>query len=510
MTADVVLEMSGMSHRFGSVQALDSADFELRRGEVMALLGENGAGKSTLVKTLAGLQRADHGEIRIDGAPVDLGNTRRSREAGIAVATQELSVMENLSVSENILLGGVGYTGPWSSRRLAGAVRSRLDAVGLDHVDPRALAGSLSLAERQLVEIARLLARHARILILDEPTASLSDVEIELVMRSVKHLSRQGISVIYVTHRLGEVFEIADRVTIMRNGRSLPPQPIGDLTMDKVIEGIVGRPLAEMYPARPDSFGEVVLTVDDLRAQGVADPVSIHVRRGEILGLAGQTGSGTGALLQAIAGASTPIGGRVALEGSPLPNAYDLSQAIRRGITYCSGDRKADGIFGGLSVTMNLTAPALPRIARRSWLSASAEDALARRLAERFAIDTSRLPNRARTLSGGNQQKTALAKWLGTSPLVLLVEEPTRGVDIGARAEIYGHLRSLANDGLAVLFASSDLDEVHGLADTVCTFFRGRVVRCAPAQSVSKVDLLHDITRGASVNTGHESTMEPR
>ena len=350
----------------------------------------------------------------------------------------------------------------------------------------------------------------ARILILDEPTASLSDVEIELVMRSVRQLSQQGISVIYVTHRLGEVFEIADRVTIMRNGRSMPPQHTSDLTMDKVVEGIVGRPLEEMYPARPHSFGEIVLTVDNFSAEGVAYPVNMHVRQGEILGLAGQAGSGTGALLQAIAGVTAPTSGEVTLQGSPLPNSYRLSHAIRRGITYCSGDRKADGIFGALSVTMNLTAPALPRLARRSWLTVSAEDALARRLAERFAIDTSRLPNRAGTLSGGNQQKTALAKWLGASPLILLVEEPTRGVDVGARAEIYGHLRSLANDGLAVIFGSSDLDEVHGLADTVCTFFRGRVVRSAPAGTVSKIELLHDITRGPSINASHNPTLEPQ
>jgi ribose transport system ATP-binding protein len=510
MSADVVLEMSGMSHRFGAVQALDSADLELRRGEVMALLGENGAGKSTLVKALGGLQRADHGEIRIDGEPVDLGTTRRSRDAGIAVATQELSVIDRLSVSENIFLGGVKYSGRWSTRKLAGEARGRLDAVGLDHVDPRVLAGDLSLAERQLVEIARLLARRARILILDEPTASLSDVEIELVMRSVKHLSGQGISVIYVTHRLGEVFEIADRVTIMRNGRSMPPQRTSDLTMDKVIEGIVGRPLEEMYPARPDSFGAVALTLDEFAAEGVADPVSIEVRRGEILGLAGQAGSGTGALLRAVAGVSTPIGGRVTVQGSLLPNAYRLANAIHRGIAYCSGDRKADGIFGALSVTVNLTAPALPRLTRHSWLPAAAEDDLARRLAERFAIDNSRLADRAGTLSGGNQQKTALAKWLGASPVVLLVEEPTRGVDVGARAEIYAHLRSLANDGLAVVFASSDLDEVHGLADSVCTFFRGRVVRCIPAGDVSKVELLHDITSGPSTTASHASTVEPR
>lgn len=492
--------MSGIHHSFGAIRALDGVDFEVQAGEVMALLGENGAGKSTLVKILGGLYTPDAGTITIDGETTDLGDPRSSREAGIAVAAQELSVIGPLSAAENIFLGGVPFSGAWSSRRLTRAARPHLDAVGLNSLDPRTPVESLPVAERQLVEIARLLARDARILILDEPTASLSDKEIELVMRSVTQLSERGFSVIYVTHRLGEVFEIAHRVTVMRNGRSLPPRPTAELTMQTLIEDIVGRPLEEMYPAKSASMGDVVLELENILASGLEEPVSFRVHAGEILGLAGQAGSGNGLVLRTIAGVSHAVQGHVVVNGRALPPAHTLPRAIGAGVTYCSADRKLDGIFAGLSVTMNLTSPALRRVARGPWLSSRREARLADELARRFAVSRARLRHRAGTLSGGNQQKVALGKWLSASPKVLLVEEPTRGVDVGARAEIYRHLRSLADQGLAVVFASSDLDEVHGLSDTVGTLFRGRLIRTASAASLATSDLLRDVTHQADAN----------
>ncbi len=490
-----VITMSDVYRSFGQVRALQGVDFELRKGEVMALLGENGAGKSTLVKILGGLIEPDSGTILIDGAAAHLGTPRRSREAGIAVVAQELSVIGPLSAAENIFLGGVRYTGPWSLRRLARAAKPHLDAVGLEDLDPRTPVESLSVAQRQLVEFARLLARDARILILDEPTAALSDNEIELVKRSVTRLAAQDYSVIYVTHRLGEVFEIAHRVTVLRNGHSLPPRPTSELTMAAVIEDIVGRPLEEMYPHKSARVGEVVLEVDGILAQGLTEPVTLRVRAGEIVGLAGQAGSGNGVVLRTIAGVIPAAQGRVRVGSKVLPPAHTLQRAIRAGVTYCSADRKLDGIFGGLSVTENLTSPALRRVSSGPWLSPRAERQLAAQLAERFAISSSRLTHRAGTLSGGNQQKVALGKWLGASPTVLLVEEPTRGVDVGARAEIYRHLRALADQGLAIVFASSDLDEVRGLSDTVGTLFRGRLVRTAAASTIAAADLLRDVTQ---------------
>ena len=490
--APALLEMSGISKRYGSVQALDDVSFELRRGEVMALLGENGAGKSTLVKVLAGLVSPDAGTITIDGRQLELRTADRAREAGIAVVQQELSLVPTLTAAENVFLGS-GRGGMWATRRLARDARGFLDAVGLEELDPLAIAGSLSVAERQLVELARLLAREARLLILDEPTAALSDVEIDRVQRVVRRLAAEGKSIVYVTHRLGEVFAIGDRATVFRNGHSNPPVDVSTLTMEALIETMLGRRLEEMFPPRSTSMGDERLVVSGLEAEGLAEPVSLSVRRGEILGLAGQLGSGAPSVLRAIAGAQHMVAGEILVDGERL-NAGTLSRAIGAGIAFCSGDRKVDGVFQIRTVTENLSAPALPRISPNTWLSRRRERELAQELAGFFVIDPSRLGYYVRTLSGGNQQKVALGKWLAIRPRVLLVEEPTRGVDVGARAEIYFHLRRLAEQGLAVVFSSSDLPEVLGLADTVATFYRGELVRVASATDLDQAALMRDVT----------------
>jgi ABC-type sugar transport system ATPase subunit len=474
------------------VRALDDVSFELRRGEIMALLGENGAGKSTLVKILSGLVDADDGTIEIDGQPADLSSARRSRTAGIAVVQQELSLVPTLTAGENVFLGG-RFGGLWTGRRVADRARPWLAQVGLDDLNPRTYVSSLSVAERQLVEIARLLAREARILILDEPTAALSDIEIARVNRVVRSLADAGKGVIYVTHRLGEVFDIGDRATVFRNGKSGDPVPVSELTIDSLVERMLGRPLEAMFPPRAETLGDVRLEVEGLEAPGLVEPVSLSVRQGEILGLAGQIGSGAPTLLRAVGGIALTATGTVRVDGEEVPS-HSLQRAIARGIAYCSDDRKRDGVFQIKTVAQNLTAPALDRVSPAGIISRSKERALARQLASSFAIDQSRLGFYARTLSGGNQQKVALAKWLGVEPKVLLVEEPTRGVDVGARAEIYSHLRRLASEGMAVVFASSDLPEVLGLADTVATFYRGRLVRVAPAADLSQAEMMRDVT----------------
>jgi ribose transport system ATP-binding protein len=482
----------GVSKHYGPVRALDDVSFELRRGEVMALLGENGAGKSTLVKILSGLVDPDAGTIEIDGQPADLSSARRSRTAGIAVVQQELSLVPTLTAGENVFLGG-RFGGLWTGRRVAQRARPYLAQVGLGDLNPRTYVSSLSVAERQLVEIARLLAREARILILDEPTAALSDVEIARVNRVVRALADAGQGVVYVTHRLGEVFDIGDRATVFRNGQSGDPVPVSELTIDSLVERMLGRPLEAMFPPGATSFGEVRLAVDGLEAPGLVEPVSLTVRQGEILGLAGQIGSGAPTLLRAVAGIALTATGTVRVDGEEVPS-HSLQRAIARGIAYCSDDRKRDGVFQIKTVAQNLTAPALARVSPGGIISRSKERSLARQLASSFAIDQSRLGFYARTLSGGNQQKVALAKWLGVEPKVLLVEEPTRGVDVGARAEIYSHLRRLASEGMAVVFASSDLPEVLGLADTVATFYRGRLVRVAPAADLTQAEMMRDVT----------------
>jgi len=488
-----MLRMAQVSKHYGSSVALDAVDFSVERGEVMALLGENGAGKSTLVKVLAGLEQPDSGTIEIEDRAVDLRSRSQARAAGIAYVAQELSILDHMSVAENVFLGDTSFGWLRRPSMLAKKAAPFLDLVGLGSIDPLKSAGSLSIAERQLVEIARLLSRSARIAILDEPTAALSDAETARVENVVMTLAAKGCSVIYVTHRLGEVFRLSQRVTILRNGRNFPAFPTRNIDVDGLIERMLGRRLDQMFPPRRAGEGDVVMSLRGCSTPGVRLPVSLEVRRGEILGFAGQLGSGAGAMIQAIAGARPLTAGTMTLEGcSYAPRS--VRKAIRSGVAYCSDDRKRDGIFLGRPILENLSAPALERVTRFGLIDPRRERNLANGVAERFEIDRRRFGSAARTLSGGNQQKVALGKWIGTDPKVLLVEEPTRGVDVGARAEIYRHLRTLADQGLAVIFASSDTQEVHGLADRVATFYHGRLVRLGNTDAISLEDVTRDVT----------------
>lgn len=487
------LSMRGISKRFGHIQALDDVDFEVRPGEVMALVGENGAGKSTLVKILAGLFRPDSGEVLLNGEPIELGGVMKSEHARIAVVQQELSLVPTLTVAENVFLGSSRGSAWRSPRRIGAEAAVHLRHVGLEDLDPLMTIEQLSVAERQLIEIARLVARDARILIFDEPTAALSERETDGVKRVVRRLRDEGGSIIYVTHRLDEVFDLADRVTVFRDGRSQPPVAISDIDVDELIRRMLGSRLEHMYPPHGTGRGDVVMTLESLRGPNLDDPVSLEVHRGEIVGLAGQVGSGVSALLRVVSGTVPPFGGRVLIGGKPVP-PYNLSASIRMGIGYASSDRKRDGLFLGRNVEENLSAPSLHLISSAGWVRKSRERAMSRRVAGLFQIDPGRLHSIAGTLSGGNQQKVAVGKWLGPEPSVLLVDEPTRGVDVGARAEIYGHLRELAEGGLAVVFASSDVQEILGLADTIVTFFRGNMISSRQRGETDTATIMREIT----------------
>jgi ABC-type sugar transport system ATPase subunit len=486
------LSVTGLSKRYDSVQALADVRFELRAGEVMALLGENGAGKSTLVKILAGLTQPDEGTIQLDGSAVDLFPSTRSQAAGVAVVHQEYSSVPAMTVAENLVLGQADSSRLWLPWRLAARARRLLPAVGLEGLDPRTPVERLTVAEMQLLEIARVLARDARILIFDEPTAALADREIERVLGVIRRLATEGRSVIYVTHRLPEVFRLADRVTVFRNGRSLPPVPTSELDIDGVIKMMLGRELRTMFPSRGTVGDRAVLEVDGLLADGLAAPVSFSARAGEIVGLTGQLGSGTSSAIQALAGRLAARSGRVVLGGSEL-SLRSHRAVLRRGAVYCSADRKRDGTFLGKPIRENLSSPWLRSVATNGWISRRRERGKARTIGESFAIDVTRLESSVGTLSGGNQQKVALGKWLGMTPSVMLVEEPTRGVDIGARAEIYQRLRDLCAEGMAVVVASSDTAEVLGLCDTIATFYRGRITSTRPHEEWTEEELTREV-----------------
>lgn len=488
------LAVRQVSKRYGGVQALDSVSFELRAGEIMALLGENGAGKSTLVKVLAGLVDPDDGELFIDGAPVTLYPAAASQAAGVAVVHQEFSSVPSLTVAENLALGAAGRTGRvWWPPTLARRARPLLDRVGLGHIDPRQRVETLSVAEQQLLEIARVLARDAKVLIFDEPTAALSDREITRVLNTILSLAAEGRSIIYVTHRLPEVFHIADRATIVRNGRTREAIRIQDVTPDAVISMILGRQLNHIYPPRrPVPDGDIVLDVADVLAEGLRSPVRLQLRSGEILGLAGQLGSGCSAVTRTLAGMIPTTAGRVALFGTDITGSSH-ARRIRHGIAYCSDDRKLDGMFADKPVSHNMSSPWLSSIAKGGWLLRRKELAQAQHYAAAFAVDVGRMSSPVGVLSGGNQQKVALGKWLGINPTVVLVEEPTRGVDVGARSEIYSQLRDLSDQGTAVLVVSSDTSELHGLCDRVATFYRGAMTQLRDSAEWSEDELVLEI-----------------
>ncbi len=489
------LRVQGLTKSYGAFQALKGVELELIPGEIMALLGENGAGKSSLVKVLAGLVTPDEGVVEVDGKQVSLSSVADSQAAGIAVVHQEFSSIPTLTVAENLTLGQPRTPFVWWPPHLNRSAKEILARVGLGHIHPRTLVQQLSVAEQQLLEIARVLAIDARIVIFDEPTAALADDDIERVLTAILGLAEEGRSIIYVTHRLPEVFRIGNRATIMRNGKSLPTEDMDDLTPDRVIAMMLGRELGEMFPPRRPGAsidGESRLEGVELTSPLLREPLSLRVREGEILGIAGQLGSGASEVIQLLAGTLPATSGQVLVDGVAVATGK-RSAGITAGIAYCSADRKSDGIFADKSICENLTSPWLSEVSTASWIKRRSEWKEAAATAEEFAIDSTRLPTLVGRLSGGNQQKVALGKWLGINPKVLLVEEPTRGVDVGARAEIYGRIRALADTGTAIVMVSSDTSEILGLSDTIATFYRGRMTALRPHDQWTESDLMLEV-----------------
>lgn len=490
------LELRGIRRSFGSIHALKGVDLTVDPGEVIGLIGENGAGKSTLMKIMSGFDDGFEGELLVDGKRVALGTPKAARSLGIAIAQQELSLIPTLSVAENIFLGG--DHGPLfaSLRTLARLAQPFLDEVGLSEMSPMTPVIRLSVGERHLVEVARLIAHNPRLLILDEPTAALGQSDSDRILDMVARLKKQGKSVVYVSHRLDEIFKITDRCTVLRDGKSQISVATSELDTHKLVEIMLGRELGNMFPARPvKPASRAVYEVRKLWPDQVLAPVSFEIRRGEILGLAGQLGSGAGEILAAIAGVGQVRGGNifdVDSGASFLPKSPRL--AIQQGIAYCSPDRKHDGLFLGRPIKENLSAPNLQRISKAGIIRSATESEFGNRLAKSFTVDVTRLDEDAAVLSGGNQQKVALGKWLSISPKVILVDEPTRGVDVGARAEIYLKIRELVDAGAAVVIASTDLLEIANLPDRVITFYKGAVSGELVGSDITTANILENIT----------------
>jgi len=473
-----LLEMEGISKRFAGVQALKGVSLSVWPGEVVALIGENGAGKSTLMKILGGVHQPDEGMIKIAGQPTVIQSVKDSTRAGVGFIHQELNVLDNIDVAGNVFLGREPTTGGplrlLDRARMQAETQPYLDQLGLN-VSSRTLLNQLALAQQQMVEIAKTLSLQARIIIMDEPTSSLTLTETERLIQVVKELRARGVSIIYISHRLGEVKEMADRVVGLRDGRNAGGLSKGEITHERMVSLMVGRDLEKSQAPADPAPKPTCFTVRGLRTRRYPDKeVNFEIGAGEILGMAGLVGAGRSEAAQAIFGVDPPLAGTLTLDGQALA-IRSPRDAIRHGIYLAPEDRRRSGLIVDMAIRDNITMPSLSRYAPGGLIQRGREEAAAQKASQALRVKTPSVDFLARNLSGGNQQKVVLAKWLSLEPKVMIFDEPTRGIDVGAKAEIYNLMRGLAREGVAVLMISSDMEEVLGQSDRIAVMHEGRI-----------------------------------
>ncbi len=473
------------------MQALDGVDFDLRSGEVHALVGENGAGKSTLVKVISGVHQPDAGEIRFQGQRVTFSNPLVAQQHGIAVIYQEPTLFPDLDVAENIFMGRqplhpLAGRIDWSQMYDEASKVLGLLGVSLDfHTRVR----DLSVAQQQMVEIARALSVNAQVLIMDEPTSALTLREVAELFNITRRLREAGTAIIFISHRLEEAFELADRITVLRDGHYVGTQTVRDVTLDKVINMMVGRTVDNMFPKEEVQQGETVLRVEDLTKEGLFRDVSFELHRGEILGLAGLVGAGRTEVARAIFGIEPADSGTIWVDGLEA-HISSPKDALALGIAYLPEDRQQHGLVLPMTITHNVTLPILHEFAHLGWIDQIAEEWKAQEFADRLDVRAAGIWQKVRQLSGGNQQKVVLAKWLAARPRILILDEPTRGIDVGTKAAVHRLMSTLAGQGLAILMISSELPEVLGMSDRIVVMYEGRVTGRFPRAEATQEKIL--------------------
>jgi len=508
--------MEGIDKSFGGVPALRGASLEVARAEVHALIGQNGAGKSTMIKILTGVYRKDAGTITFDGRSVDFTSPPQAQAGGVSTIYQEINLVPMRSVAENVFLGREPRRLrliDW--RRMNAETSELLGRLGVD-VDPARPLGTLNVALQQMVAIARAVSYDAKLVIMDEPTSSLHEREVETLFGVIRRLKGDGVSIVFVSHRLDELYEVCDAVTVMRDGRTVRRAPMAEISKIELVAEMLGKDLGEVRQAGATGFGErtaeegaTVLEAEHLAAGQALRDASVRVRAGEIVGVAGLLGSGRTELGRALAGAQPPEGGEVRLGGEPV-RFSEPADAIRAGIGYCSEDRKTFGIVPDMSVRDNLTLALMPELSRRGVVGREEQDRVVDEFIERLGIKTSGPDQPIRELSGGNQQKVLLARALALKPRLLIVDEPTRGIDVGAKAEIQALVNRLAGDGLAVLMGSSELEELIEGSDRVVVMRDGRTVTELGAGEITEDAIMDAMATGAAAGGAGVQEGAPR
>jgi len=476
--SDQIIKMRSITKEFPGVKALNAVDFNIYKGRIMALLGENGAGKSTLMKILTGVYEKTSGEIYLNGEQIQVKNTREAQNLGITIIHQELNLLSNLSIGENIFLGRepVNRVGKIEWSKLFAAAKVIMDRLGITE-RPETLVGELSIGKQQMVEIAKALSLNAQVIVMDEPTGALTDKETDSLFKVIRELRSEGRSIVYISHRLKEIFEICDDVTVMRDGLFIAEHPINETNEDKVIELMVGRKLEEQYPHITCEAGDIKLQVKNLSNTHIKD-ISFSLRSGEIVGLAGLMGSGRTELARTIYGVLGLDSGEIVVDGEKV-QIKTPGQAIKHGISYVSEDRKKNGVVLGLSIKENISLSVLQKLSGIfGTINKTKEEEAALESIKAMSIKASGVKQLVKNLSGGNQQKVSLSKSLMTSPKILILDEPTRGVDVGAKKEIYDIINQFKNSGMSILMISSDIPEILGMSDRVLVMHEGKITGC--------------------------------